>query len=122
LRPKKRSHHCHKGLCPAAPSASTLVSGSFDEQKHCLLEQIIKSSLEGKSTYKASLKSVLSTGKSEPHLIYKLSFWLSIIKTIVAMAILRVVQIYERQMSWLFVVTDIVCIPSLDFTYSRAET
>jgi hypothetical protein len=25
-------------------------------------------------------------------------------------------------MSWLFVVTDIVCIPSLDFTYSRAET
>lgn len=57
---------------------------------------------------------VLSTGKSEPHLIYKRSLWLSIIKTIVAMAIQRVLQIYERLMSWLFVVVVAIgCSPSL---------
>ena len=50
--------HLHEGLCPVAPSARTSASsGSFHEQKRCLLEPIIKSSLEAKSTYKASLQS-----------------------------------------------------------------
>lgn len=56
---------------------------------------------------------VLSTGRSEPHLIYKLSFWLSIIKTIVAMAIQRVLQLHERQMARLFVGGDVACLPGL---------
>lgn len=36
---------------------------------------------------------VLSTGKSEPHLIDKWSFWLSIIKTLVAMAVQSMLQL-----------------------------
>ena len=50
--------HLHEGLCPAAPSARTSASSSsFHEPKSYLLEQIITSSLEGKSTYKTSLQS-----------------------------------------------------------------
>lgn len=79
-----------------------------------LLKQRIKSRLEGKPRYRAFLQwliRVLSTGKTEPHLIYNLLFWLSIIKTVVAMAIQRVVEIHTRLMSCLL--GDTICCPSL---------
>lgn len=62
-----------------------------------------------------------STGKREPHLRDTLSFSLAIIKTIVAMAIRRVLQIYERKMSWLFGGYRYRLQPQLGFIYGRAE-
>ena len=50
--------HLHESLCQAAPSVRTSASSdSFHEPKSSQVEQIITSSLEGKSTYKASLQS-----------------------------------------------------------------
>lgn len=108
------SVHPPPGHRPAALRLAAAPPSSHHEHNNCLLKQRIKSSLRGKPRHKALLQwliRVLSTGKTEPHLIYKLSFWLSIIKTIVAMAIQGPVTIYARLMSCLC--GDAICRPSL---------
>lgn len=108
------SVHLPPGHRPAALQPAAAPPSPPREHNSCPLKQRIKSSLGGKPRYKACLQwliRVLSTGKTEPHLIHKLSFWLSIIKTIVAMAIQRPGKIYARLMSCLL--GDTICRPSL---------
>lgn len=110
----RKSSSSPRGPLSCSPSARTSASSSsFHEPKSYLLDQIITSSLEGKSTYKASLQSEFFIGKRSQPLIDKLSFWAFHNKTMAAMGNPNSAANTRKASIMAFGVVDIVCSPSL---------